>query len=382
MVNERRLVQEFLELVRIDSVSGKERLVADLLKERLLGMGIAVREDSAGARAGSETGNIVGHLPATGGDGPVLMLCAHMDTVEPGRGVKPIIEDGVIRSSGDTVLGADDKAGIAAILEALRLLQENGIRHGGLDVVFTIWEEGGLYGAKNLDYSLLTAKAGYVLDSDGPPGTIVTVAPSQDRISALVRGRAAHAGINPEEGINAIQVASRAIARMKIGRVDRETTSNIGIISGGKAVNIVPDSVTIQGEARSLDPAKRAAQTESMCGALRDAAAESGAAVDINVETLYDGFNLEPGHHVVRAAVEAARALGLEPRLEETGGGSDANIFNSRGITAAVLGIGMKKVHTTEEYIALKDLVDDAAYLVEIVKAFQKTGVCQPDKVG
>jgi tripeptide aminopeptidase len=372
VLKEQRVVQEFLELVQIDSVSGRERRVADWLKEKLSTLGLAVQEDAAGGKVGSDTGNVIGRLPAAGGSGPALLLCAHMDTVEPGCGVKPRVEDGVVRSSGDTVLGADDKAGIAAILEALRLLQEKGIRHGGLELVFTIWEEGGLLGAKNLDYSLLTATAGYVLDSDGPAGTIVTTAPTQDRIGAVVRGRAAHAGINPEDGINAIQVASKAISSMKVGRIDAETTSNIGIISGGKAVNIVPDSVSIQGESRSLDAAKRAAQTESMCRALRDAAAEAGTTVDIVTETIYDSFSLEPTSFVVRAAVEAARSMGLEPRLEKTGGGSDANIFNSRGIAVAVLGIGMKKVHTTEEYIALTDLVNNAAYLVEVIKAAQE----------
>jgi len=374
VLSEHRVVQEFLELVQIDSVSGRERRLADWLKGRLCALGLAVREDAAGGGAGFDTGNVIGRLPAAGGAGPALLLCAHMDTVEPGSGVRPRIEDGFVRSSGDTVLGADDKAGIAAILETLRLLQEKDIRHGGLEVVFTICEEGGLLGAKNLDYSLLTAAAGYVLDSDGPPGTIVTMAPTQDRIGATVRGRAAHAGINPEDGINAIQVAAKAISRMKVGRIDAETTSNIGIISGGQAVNIVPDSVSIQGEARSLSAAKRAAQTESMSRALRDAAAECGAKVEIVAETLYDGFSLEPGSFVVRSAVEAARSIGLAPRLVKTGGGSDANIFNSRGIATAVLGVGMKKVHTTEEYIALEDLVNNAAYLVAVVKTAQEQG--------
>ncbi|MDD2553038.1 MAG: M20/M25/M40 family metallo-hydrolase [Desulfotomaculaceae bacterium] len=368
MVNAKRMVEEFLELVQIDSVSGKERQIADLLKEKLTVLGLEVFEDGAGRKVGSDTGNIIGRMPGSG-SGPVLMLCSHMDTVEPGRGIKPRIEGGVIRSAGDTVLGADDKAGIVTILEVLRVIREQSISHSGLEVVFTIWEEGGLFGAKNLDYDLLSARAGFVLDSDGPPGTIITRAPSQDRIGATIKGRAAHAGINPEDGINAIQVASHAIAQMKLGRIDHETTSNIGIIKGGKATNIVPDSATLDGETRSLDAWKREAQTAAICGALREAAGKFGAGVDIFTETQYHDFNLSKGSPPIRLAIEAACKLGLAASLEKTGGGSDANILNSRGIATAVLGIGMKKVHTTEEYITLKDLSENAVYLLEIVKS-------------
>ncbi len=372
MVNTSRIVEEFMELVQVDSVSGKERQIADLLKRKLAALGLEVREDDAGRVTGSTTGNIVGRFPATGGKGPVLFLCAHMDTVEPGCGVKPVVEDGIIRSSGDTVLGADDKAGIAAILEVLRVVREQSIEHGGLEVVFTIWEEGGLFGAKNLDYNLVNARFGFVLDSEGSPGTIITRAPSHDRIGATIRGRAAHAGINPESGISAIQVASHAITQMKLGRIDHETTSNIGVISGGIATNIIPDSVNIQGEARSLDTAKLKAQTEHMCKAIREAAERFGASVDIVTETAYHSFNLGKDTFPVRIAVEAAGKIGLKPVLKATGGGSDANIFNYRGITAAVLGVGMKNVHTTDEFISVADLAENARYLLEIIKVAQR----------
>lgn len=366
-----RTIEEFLELVQVDSVSGKERRIADLLKRKLNALGLEVWEDGAGKTAKAESGNIIARLPGTG-EGPVLLLGAHMDTVEPGCGVRPKVENGVISSSGETVLGADDKAGIAAILESLRLVKENDVVHGGLEVAFTIWEEGGLFGAKNLDYSLINARICFVLDSDGQPGTIVTIAPSHDRIGATVRGKAAHAGINPEEGVNAIQVAAHAIAHMKVGRIDHETTSNIGIISGGKAINIVPDSVTIQGEARSLRAEKRVLQTEQMRRAIEDAAERFGARADIVTETIYPGFSLPEDSPPVKIAVEAARNLGLEPSLVKTGGGSDANIFNSRGIATAVIGIGMKKVHTTEEYITVADLLENVRYLFEIIKVAQK----------
>ncbi len=370
LIRSERLIKGFWELVQVDSVSGKERQLADLLFLKLSAMGLKVREDRAGYEVGSNTGNIIGRLPGSG-KGPVLMLCAHMDTVEPGLNVEPVLADGVIRSSGDTILGADDKAGIATILEVLRVVSEQRIEHGGLEVVFTIWEEGGMFGAKNLEYNLLDACFGHVLDGNGPPGTIVTRAPSHEQIGITIRGKAAHAGINPEDGINAIKVASEAIAQMNLGRIDEETTTNIGIISGGMATNIIPDSVTIQGEARSLSTAKRRAQTARICQAIQKAAENYGAKADISTETIYNGFHLDKQSPPVKVALEAALGLGLKPRLEKTGGGSDANIFNSRGIPTAVLGIGMQKVHTTEEYIAVADLVKNARYLLEIVRMAQ-----------
>ncbi|OPX83766.1 MAG: Carboxypeptidase G2 precursor [Pelotomaculum sp. PtaB.Bin104] len=371
MDNDGRILDEFLELVQVDSVSGKERRIADLLLKKLTDLGLSVWEDDAGQKSGSNAGNVIGNLPGTG-QGPSLLLCAHMDTVQPGCGVKPVVADGVVRSSGDTILGADDKAGIVAILESLRLVRENNTEHGGLAVAFTIWEESGLFGAKNLDCQAIGAKVGFVLDSDGDPGTIVTQAPSHDHIGVTVRGRAAHAGIKPEDGINAIQVAAYAIAQMQLGRIDEETTSNIGIISGGNAVNIVPDSVTLEGEARSLNTEKRLRQTSQMCLAIEEAAKKYGAEADIVTELLYPDYHLAADSLPVRIAVEAARNLGLESRLVKTGGGSDANIFNSKGIAAAVLGIGMKKVHTTEEYITTDNLVENARYLFEIIKVAQK----------
>lgn len=368
MVDQDRLVKEFTELVKIDSISGYERKIADVLTVKLEQLGLSVYEDSAGKKSGSDTGNIIARLPGSVAGVPVLMLCAHMDTVQPGTNIEPLVKNDTIYSAGETVLGADDKAGIAAILEALRYIKEQGIPHGELVIVFTIREEGGLVGSGNIEFQRIGAHMGIVLDSDGDPGTIIVRGPSQDRITATVKGRAAHAGINPEDGINAIQVASRAVSRMNLGRIDKETTANIGIINGGKAINIVPDSATLEGEARSMDPRKREAQTESMCAALRDAAAEAGATVDIQTETIYPGMNLDPNEPVVSLVKSAAEELGLKAVLTSTGGGSDANFFNSYGLPTVNLGIGMKKVHTTEEFITINNLVDNARYLVEIIR--------------
>ncbi len=373
MINADRTVKEFMELVQVDSVSGQERKLADLLINRLEFLGLEVWEDDTGKKLSTSAGNIIGKLPGTVAGGEPVLLCAHMDTVEPGAGVVPVLDNRVIKSSGDTILGADDKAGITAILEVLRVIRENNILHGGIEVAFTVWEEGGLLGAKNLDLGRLESKMGFVLDCDGPAGTIIVQAPSQDRISATVRGRAAHAGISPEEGINAIVVASRAIAAMKLGRIDDETTANIGVITGGKAINIVPDAVTIKGETRSLTASKREAQTKSMVAALEETARANGATADVVVETIYPDFKLGEKDRVVIIAARAARQLGINPRLVKTGGGSDANIFNNRGIAVANLGIAMQKVHTTDEYIRSEDLVSNARYLLEIISTVQET---------
>ncbi|MFZ5592167.1 MAG: M20/M25/M40 family metallo-hydrolase [Bacillota bacterium] len=368
MINTERLLQQFLALVKIDSVSGQEKKLAEYLKDILSGLGFNVNEDDAGEKINYSCGNLIARLPGSRTDLAPLLLSAHMDTVEPGRGVDPVLEDGIVRSRGETILGADDKAGIAIILEAVRVLQEQKIPHGPLEVVLTVGEEQGLLGARHLDYSLLTARWGYVLDCDGQPGTLIVRAPSQDRISATITGRAAHAGINPEDGINAIYVAARAINRMKLGRLDEETTANIGTIAGGKATNIVPETVTIQGEVRSLTDAVRQQVTRQMVDILQSTAAEMGARADVQVETLYHSFHLSPDNPALVLAGRAARTLGLPVVHRSSGGGSDANVFNQHGLAVANLGIAMQKVHTTEEFIAVQDLVQSTAYLVEIIK--------------
>ncbi|MGA9349600.1 MAG: M20/M25/M40 family metallo-hydrolase [Anaerolineae bacterium] len=356
MINQDRLVSTFLELVQIDSPSGQEEEIARHLMATLKSLDLLVVRD--------ETGNVIGRLA---GEGQPILLSAHIDTVEPGRGVTPFIEDGVVKSDGTTILGSDDKSGVAVILEVLRVLVEQGLPHPPLEVALTVSEEKGLKGAKGLDLTRLRAREGIVLDSGGEIGTIVVAAPSQDKIRAIVHGKAAHAGAEPEKGINAIVVAAEAIAAMPLGRIDEETTANIGRIQGGTATNIVPDRAEMEGEARSHDEKKLEAQVQAMTEALEKAANRHGATVDIDVQRSYSTFKLSEEDGIVRRAVAAARTLGLTPALVPSGGGSDANVFNAAGITAINVSTGMDKVHTTEEQIAAADMVKCAEFLLAIL---------------
>jgi tripeptide aminopeptidase len=356
LINETRLVETFLALVAIDSPSGQEEAISKDLARRLAELGGEVETD--------EHWSLVAHWP---GAGDWLMLSAHMDTVGKDVGIQPAIRDGVIYSGGTTILGSDDKSGVAAILEVIRSLQEDGLSHPPLEVVFSVSEEVQLRGAKALDKSKLKAKRGYVLDSGGPIGTIVTSAPSQDSLEIKVHGKTAHAGAEPENGINAIVVASAAIAAMPLGRIDFETTANIGVIQGGVATNIVPDEVFIKGEARSRDNDKLALQSATMAAAFQDAAERYGARVEFKIKRSYSTFHWPDDHPVVAAAVAAAHRLGFTPAIHGSGGGSDANIYAEAGIACAVLSTGMVDVHTPQEHIAIADMVDSARLLQEIV---------------
>lgn len=365
-INQQRLVDEFLELVKIDSISKDERLMADALLRKLKELGFDVTEDDAAEKIDGTAGNVIGVLEGEK-EAPALLFCAHMDRVHPGLGVKPQIKDGIITSDGTTILAADDVAGIVAILEAVRIIQEQNIPHGRLEILFTVAEEGGLFGAKSVDPKQFKAKAGFFLDAGGPVGTIVNAAPAQKGLVATIHGKASHAGVAPEDGISAILVAAQAITKMKLGRVDSETTSNIGVIKGGAATNIVPDKVEMHGEARSLNNNKLEVQMDHMVEVINAVCQEYGVRADIDVEHSYSAFKVEKEDYAVELAVEAAKAIGLKPHIESTGGGSDANIINGYGIPSVVLGMGYTDVHTTKEAISVEQLVASAKYVLSII---------------
>lgn len=367
MINEARLLQQFLELVKINSPTNNEREIADYLKGKLIALGLSVFEDNVGAKIGGNAGNIFALLPGNI-SAPRLLFSAHMDCVAPCLNVKPQVYADKITSDQTTILGADDKAGIAPILEALQTIIKQNIPHGDIQIIFTVSEEVSLNGSKNLDPNLLKADLGYVLDSSGRPGTIITKAPSQNKLKFSVRGKTAHAGIDPENGINAISVASKACAKIPVGRIDHETTANIGLISGGWATNIVPNLVEVICETRSLSTEKLKYQTDLMIDIFQTTAVASKTTVDITSENLYSAFTLTESSYVIALAKAATNALNLTPKLTSTGGGSDANYFNTYNVPCAVLGIGMQKVHTNEEFILLEDLYNNAKLICEIIK--------------
>jgi tripeptide aminopeptidase len=360
-------------LTRIASPSRQEGHLAREIAGRLQTLGATVEEDNSRQATGSDTGNLVARIPGNAAVAP-LLLNAHMDTVEPCRGVQPVLRAGVITASGDTILGADDKSAIAIILEVLTVLREEGVTCGPLEVVLTTCEEIGLLGAKHLDTRLVTARAGFALDARDPEG-LVTRAPSANRLHFRVRGQDAHAGAAPEEGINAIALAAAAIQRTPLGRLDAETTCNIGIIRGGLATNIVPPEVEVAGEARSHDEAKLEAVTNAMVAAFGDVVEEQRAllgrsdapSLEHRVERDFTRFHLADGDPVVRLALTAAEKLGRELRCKTTGGGSDANVFFQSGIPVGVLGTGMRDVHTLRESIAVADMVRCAELVLAIL---------------
>ena len=377
MINRQRLTEEFLELVSIPSLSRQEGKVARRLESILKDMGASVEVDDAGERVGGDTGNILARFPGnTPGVDPFL-LSGHMDTVGPATHVRTVVEGDLVHTDHTSVLGGDDKAGLVAILEAIRVLRERRLPHGDLEVVITICEETGLIGAKHFDCSRLRARRGLVLDVDGV-NELVTRAPAANRLSFTVHGLEAHAGICPERGISAVQVASEAIAGMRLGRVDAETTANLGVMNGGLATNIVPSQVVVRGETRSLSETKLQAQTDHMRARFQEAAArhmvmlegrEYRARVDAKVERQYERLHIADEAVIVTLVSDAARTLGRVCPTRATGGGSDANVFITRGIEVANLACGMRDIHTVNEWVDVKDLVATAELVMETVKA-------------
>ncbi|MDT7689862.1 MAG: tripeptide aminopeptidase [Acidobacteriota bacterium] len=376
MINQERIKNLLLELVQIDSVSREERDVAERVRALCTEMGAEVEIDDAGEKVGGNTGNVIARFPGTLPRAEPIMMSAHMDTVVPGRGVKPVVEGDIIRTDGSTVLGGDDKSGVAVIIETIRSLQEQSIPHAPIDAVFSICEEVGLLGAKHLDMSKVRAKYGIVFDSDDP-GFLFTKGPSANHFEFKIYGLESHAGVAPEQGISAIRIAAEAISAMKLFRIDDETTANIGVIRGGEATNIITNLVTLKGEARSLDDEKLEAQTAHMIKCLEDAAAKyevtvegvtTRARVESEVTREYYSMDVADDARIVKLVKEAASRMGLKVETMASGGGCDANIFNKRGIECANLGTGMRAIHTVKEWLDVKDMYASAEMTLEIMR--------------
>ena len=374
-INQERLASLFTTLCEIDSPSKQEGRVAAYLKSVFAEMGAAVSEDDSAKQTGSDCGNLFVRFPDGGLDKEPVFFNCHMDTVLPAVGVKVKRKGEVFTSAGNTVLGSDDKAGIAALIEVMRTLQEKNIPYGPVEYIFTTCEEVGLMGAKVLNPSSIKAKIGYALDSSGI-NRVVVGAPAANRITAKIKGVAAHAGLSPEKGISAIHLAARAIARLKLGRLDPESTANIGLIEGGTATNIIPESVVVHGEVRSHTLAKLKEHIQNIQDVFQSEVdnwtdpeniVDGKPSLDFKVIEDYPVMKLDKDSAVIKRVAEAAVALGAELDYVVAGGGSDANIFNSFGIQCAILSTGMDKVHSTQETIKLSDMALTAELVMAIL---------------
>lgn len=358
----------FLDLAAIPSPSGRERAVAERVAKELRDLGLRPSLDDSGPSVDSDSGNLYARIEPTVDGGTPIFLCAHLDTVVPTGPIEPIVVDGCVRNAAGTILGADNKAAVATMLEAVRRVLAEGRPHAGIELIFTTREETGCRGAGAFDVTALQAKLGFVYDHQAPIGEIVVAAPYQRSIDATFRGRSAHAGINPEDGRSAILAAARAVADLRLGRIDEETTTNVGMIDGGTARNVVPDRCSIVAEARSRDEAKLAALVQEMVDALAFAATVSDCDVETRLHEPYRGYRLALDHPAVELASEALRRTGFEPRFVKVGGGSDANVFNARGLPCVVLANAMQHIHSPEERVAvdaLEAMVDVTLAIVD-----------------
>lgn len=381
-INEKRMVQLFCDLARITSLSGKEGAIARRLSILLKFMGAEVTIDDAGRKTGGETGNLIARFPGTAAAEPFL-LSAHMDTVGPADNVQPCVAKGRVTSDGTTILGADCKAGIAIIIEVIKTLDENKIPYPPIEAVFTISEEMALLGAKFLDYSKLRSRYGLIFDNEQGIENVITSAPAADKMDIKVYGAAAHSGVAPEKGISAIKVVANAISGMKLGRIDSETTANIGFISGGNAINIIPPLVELSGEVRSHDPAKLRKQTRHIESCLKKAVnkikVRDGRRLitpryEFLIEQKFPNLLIDKSNPVLPLIAAAMREGDIKMKPSASGGGTDGNILYGHGIKAPVLSTGMREVHTTREYLDLKDFFACARVTLKVLENWPRIG--------
>jgi tripeptide aminopeptidase len=353
-------VDLFLELAALPTPSGEERAAADVVLRYLNDLGLGPDED--------DFGNVYARIEPTA-EGAPLFFCAHLDTVPPSGELRPVVEDGLIRNAGGTILGADNKAAIVQMLEGVRRVLVENVAHAGIEFLFTRQEEIGLYGAAAFDHTRLRAELGFVYDQEGPIGEIILGAPFAQGLEITFHGRAAHAGMAPEEGRSAIQAAAKAIADLRLGRVDEETTANVGLIRGGTAGNIVPDECTFVAEARSQSERRLGDLVQEMLDACAFAASETECELQIESRKSYRGYRFAKSDDVVQIAAEGLGQCGFDVRYGLSGGAADANVFNDRGLRCLNLTHGVHDFHSPNERIAVTDLDAMVGVTVALVEA-------------
>ncbi|MDW8105956.1 MAG: M20/M25/M40 family metallo-hydrolase [Armatimonadota bacterium] len=381
LLNHERMTELFMQMARIDSGSENEAAMAEFVARQLRELGAeTVIIDEASKQIGGTGGNVFARFRGTI-DAPPLLLNAHLDTVQPTAGIQLMRDANEIRTDGRTILGADDKAGVAIILEVLRTLKERNLPHPPLEVVFTIREEKGLQGAKVFDTRLLRARTGLVVDGSENPSVLLIQSPTHWKFEAVFYGKAAHSGAEPEKGRNAIAMAARAIAQMQWGRLDAETTANVGTIEGGQAMNIVPERVKVVGEFRSFDSQRARALAERWKALCEQVAQEMGGKAEVSLSQTFEAVRLSPDAPIVRAAIAGLKAIGLEAKLERTGGGTDANAFALKGIQCLVFPTGADRIHTTQERLLLRNFYLCGEGLLQTILHWGKLSEPQPAKV-
>jgi tripeptide aminopeptidase len=371
-----RLHETFVELCRIESPSGRERACADWVSARLSGMGLEVLEDSSAPAVGSDAGNLLARIPGSSPES--VLLCAHMDTVPLAAPVEPVLVEGAWENAHEGILGADNKSAVAVILELARRFTNGAVPPVGIELLFTVCEETSLSGSAEFDVTRLHSAFGYVFDHATPIGEVVVASPTHYRILAELRGRAAHAGVRPEEGRSAVVAAARAIAAMRLGRLDDATTANVGMIEGGSAINVVPERCRIVAEVRSLDEERAAAVTTETVDHLQDAADAGECDLDLQVERMFRGYRTKPRAPQLAAAERALRACGYEPRQILSGGASDANSFEAAGLPCTCLADGTERNHEPGERISAQSLEE----LLEIAIAIVDEAAVELDGAG
>ena len=368
-INQVRLVDEFTKLVSIDSPSYAERQMGDYVKSRLIKLGMTVIEDDAGEKIDGDCGNIYGYLKGNIETKP-LMFCAHLDTVEPSKGKEAVLnKDGTITSRGNTVLGADDLAGVASILEALTAIVEKNLRHGPLEVLFTVAEEVYCKGSAVFDFAKVLSEEVYVLDLEGRVGTAANMAPSILSFTARICGKSSHAGFAPQKGIHAIAAAADAVSMIPMGQINEETTVNVGMIKGGGATNVVPDSCVVKGEVRGLDHEQALRQADLVKNQFERSAFAVGGTVEFELVTVSKAYKTPEGHPVVARFESACNALGLPVMLTKTMGGSDNNVIAQSNITGIVLANAMNRCHARDEFTTVEELAKSAALTLALMTA-------------
>jgi len=365
------VVRDFIELVSISSSSKNERLIADRIKKMFDSLGINYIEDNNGKKVNGNSGNLIGKLKGKTGIEPIL-FSAHMDRVENEDNIKPKIKDGKIISSGNTILAADDVAGIVSILHGIKMIKEEKKEHGDIEIVFTVCEELGVQGSKYLDYSNLRSKMGFVFDSSGRLGRIINCAIGKSTVEVKIYGKSSHAGSEPEKGTNAIIGASKFLADIEEGRINEITTSNFGKIQGGSATNVVCDYVQILGEIRSHDDKEIDKYKRYICEKAKEVEKNSKVKIDINFAKNYEPFSINKNEEVCEILQRSFEKLNINPKFEKGGGGMDANIFNSNNIKSVGIATGYKNNHSNEEEITIEDLIKSADLVKEIIQTVSK----------